>query len=127
MSTLDELSKTARSLLTDLSGFASALTITTPDGVSAVLSGFNADIGLTIDPETGTSVIGRKSTIALHLDDLADAGLSIPEGIHDQDQKPWVVLYTPRHGTPMTTRVVMAIPDRTMGIVVLHLESYRKL
>lgn len=126
MSTLTELQKTARQMLTNEADFALPVTLRNPEGITLSLSGLPQDIGLSIDPETGTEVLGRKATVALSIQDLLEAGFTIPEGILEETSKPWLVTWTPPTGSAQTMRVVGAQPDK-FGIVVLHLEAYRTL
>ena len=113
-----------RSVLTATSGFAVPIVLTDPEGTEHEISGIAADIGLTIDPDTGVMVHGRKATVAISLALLAELGLSIPEAQPDEDTRPWLVTWTPSTGPAQTMAVVGAIPDK-LGCVVLELSAYR--
>lgn len=116
----------ARSFLEDAdSGFGWAIQITSPAGLSASLTGYSTDIGVTIDPETGQAVTGRRASVAVPIDALADAGMSIPRHIASASSKPWVVEFDDIHGTPHSFKVLEAMPDRAIGIVTCMLEAYR--
>jgi hypothetical protein len=114
-----------RLIVEDPGGFGTPITVTSPDGVTAVLVGNAADIDVTIDPETGQAVKGRKITVALTLASLAAAGLGIPSGTEDGTVKPWLVTYADALGATRTYKVAEALPDRELPLVVCVLESYR--
>lgn len=111
-------------ILNDEDGFAWPITITDPGGTSALLNGFSNDIAETIDPETGMAVSGRLASVALHMRDLAAAGLGIPKAIDDEDSLPWVVTFDDILGVPWTFKVQESNPDRSIGVVTCTLETY---
>ena len=104
--------------------FGWTITITDPADLSADIKGYSNDIAQVIDPETGQIVSGRVATIALALRALADAGLSIPEGIEDPTKKPWRVTFTDTDANSYNFKVLASNPDRALGIVTCELESY---
>ncbi len=112
-----------RSVLTNTRGFAVPITLTTPAGETHEISGLAADIGLSIDPETGVMIHGRKATVAISLAVLGELGLATPEGSPDEDTRPWLVTWTPSTGGAQTMAVVGSIPDK-LGCVVLELSRY---
>jgi hypothetical protein len=126
VSLLTELQKTARGLLTNTTDFAVAVTLRDPQYRTLQTSGIAQDIGLSIDPETGTQVLGRRASVAIPTQDLLEAGWSIPEGEPREDEKPWLVTWTPPAGAAQTMRVVGAQPDK-LGVTVLLLEAWRQL
>jgi hypothetical protein len=106
-------------------GFGWEVTVTAPTGASAVVVGFSTDIGLTIDPETGVAVSGRKASVSLPIASLTAAGLGLPKGIADTTSKPWQVRFADIHGTQQRFKVAETLPDRALGVVVCILEPYR--
>lgn len=117
MSLFDEASEVLRQVLTEPGGHGVDVVLTDPAARVFALRGLHQDIGLSIDPETGVQVMGRRASVALPLVDLAASG--IPRQVPETDQKPWTVLML-----GVTYRVTGAIPDR-FGCVVLTLEAYR--
>lgn len=116
----------ARAILNDdVAGFGWPITITSPDGKTAQVKGFTSDISQTIDPQTGVAVVGRHATIAVSMASLAEVGLGIPAGVTSERLKPWVVAFADTAGALLTFKVQEAMPDRTVGVVVCHLEAYR--
>lgn len=105
-------------------GFGWSLTVTDPAGTSAALTGFSNDIALSIDPETGQAVSGRRASIALRIAALTAASLGIPRGIADQTSKPWLVAFDDINGNPYTFKVQESHPDRAIGCVTCLLELY---
>jgi hypothetical protein len=59
--------------------FGWPITVTNPAGEQMELHGLSADIGLTIDPETGIAVVGRKASVAIARGSLEDIGM--PAGV----------------------------------------------
>lgn len=124
---LRELAETdAGNILNDVTyGFGWSITVTDPDGASAVLTGFSNDISQLIDPDTGQAVSGRLATAAIHIQTLIDAGLSLPVGIVDLNSKPWVIEFNDINGNSYTFKVNESNPDRALGVVVCILETYK--
>lgn len=115
----------ARKILNDeLFGAGVPISLVAPDGTVGTLTGFSNDIGLLIDPDTGQAVSGRAATIAIHMADLQEQGLAIPENIIDQTSKPWIVKFSDRLNNEYTFKVSQSHPDRTMGIVTCSLVVY---
>jgi hypothetical protein len=106
-------------------GFGWPITVTDPSGTARTLTGFSSDIGQVIDPQTGVAVAGRTASVALALAALTAAGLGMPRGIADPASKPWVVSFNDIGGTSHTFKVLEAMPDRALGVVVCTLESYK--
>lgn len=111
----------------DTSGFGWSITVTDPNGTSAALKGFSTDIAASIDPDTGTLVLGRSASVALRLAALTAAGLGLPKGVPDETSKPWVVVFDDINGTSHTFKVREGHPDYALGIVVCHLDEYEPL
>ena len=108
----------------DVSGFGWPLEIKSPEGLTASLTGFSDDIALVIDPDTGTAVTGRLISAVLHVQDILDAGLTIPEGISAGNRKPWLVEFDDSVGGHYVCKVRNSHPDRAIGQVVLILELF---
>lgn len=88
------------------------------------MRGLQADIGLSIDAETGVAVAGRKASVAVSTRDLIEASFPIPEGVPDEESAPFLVTWTPSTGPTQTMKVIETVPDK-LGCLVLHLGSYR--
>lgn len=123
MSLIAQAKTDLRAILTDASGFALPITVTDPNGVTAVINGLQNDVHLSVDPQTGMMVSGRRASVALSLAALADAGLGEPRAIADGAGKPWVVAFTTPTGKALTMKVAEALPDE-LGCIVCLLETY---
>lgn len=112
--------------LNDDAEFGFAITVTDPTETVAGFSGFSSDVALTIDPDTGEAVSGRRASVTLSLSDIAASALTgIPEGISDEQSKPWLVQFEDINGNPFTFKVFESNPDRAIGAVVCLLEVYK--
>lgn len=125
MSLRDQAALDCIGIVEDLDGFAHAITVTSPEGLTAVLNGQSTDVHTTIDPETGIAVSGRRASVVLTMSALEAAGFSLPRNIAEANSKPWVVAFADIRGTVRTFKVCDAQPDHAIGIVVCHLEAYR--
>lgn len=114
-----------QAILESTDDFGVALTITDPDGLSAEVVGYSADVHLMVDPGTGQAVSARKISVAVHVNTLEQAGLGQPVGVADKRAKPWLVSFADAKGAAQTFKVVSSEPDRVVGIVVLWLEVFR--
>jgi hypothetical protein len=114
-----------RAILENVSGgFGRSITLTDPSGTSAVLSGMGQDIGLTIDPQTGDAISGRRASAALPIAAILEAGLGQPVGVVDAASKPWLLaIQLPSEPAPRTFKIVETWPDR-LGCIVCFLEAY---
>lgn len=103
-----------------------SITFTDPAGQTAIVLGLVADIGQTIDPDTGQAVSGRRASVAVAIADLADAGLGLPRATHDPGSLPWRVTFDDSTGAVHEYKVSEAQPDRAMvGAVTCLLETYQ--
>lgn len=109
----------------DVGGFGVAITVTSPDGVSAVINGFTTRITEEIDPETGIAVTGTKAHALLHVDSLAAAGLGVPKGVADGSIKPWRIAFADATGATRVYKVQASMPDDKFGLVRCILEAYK--
>lgn len=114
-----------RGIVEDPAGFGWSISITSPAGVTAALTGLSSDIGQTIDPETGVAVSGRRASIAITIASLLAAGLALPRAIADGASKPWIVAFNDIGGSSHTFKVCEAMPDRALGVVTCLLEAYK--
>lgn len=111
----------SRTILEDsTAGFGWPLVLTSPAGVSTSLTGFTSDVSVTIDPDTGQAVAGRKASVAVSLSSLP----AMPAAVADELTKPWLVTFADVQGVTSTWKVIEVLPDRAVGVVVLLLESY---
>ncbi|MFW6031052.1 MAG: hypothetical protein ACOC9T_00555 [Myxococcota bacterium] len=123
MSLRDEAAADLRAILEDTEGLAVAVTVTSPEGTQAELSGLVADIGQTTDPETGQLVVGRQASVALPVPGLSAAGLGTPRLVPEGSKRPWLVRWTGQDGVERTFKVVQVLPDE-LGVVTCILEAY---
>jgi len=106
-------------------GFGYSITITDPTGTNTPFTGFSNDIGQLIDPETGIAVSGRLATAAIHIQDILDAGLTLPESIADKSSKPWLITFNDINGVAQVFKVSQSNPDRALGMLICILEFYK--
>jgi len=99
--------------------------LTDPEGNSVSFVGLSNDISAVIDPGTGMVVSGRSATLTLRLSSLIRASMSVPRGTHDSSRKPWRVRIADISGVEANFKVVRSDPDKTIGVVTMHLEAYR--
>lgn len=105
-------------------GFGWPITVTDPSGTQGQLTGFSDDISQVIDPDTGVAVSGRLASVALRISSLIAAGLTLPRGIADAANKPWLVEFNDINGNPFKFKVEQSNPDRALGLVTCILEFY---
>lgn len=106
-------------------GFGRSITLVSPQGEQADLTGYWNDIGQQIDADTGTMVSGRVASVRLAAAAVRAAGFSLPRGIADADAKPWLVLFTGMGGREHKYKVVEVRTDRSIDGVDCFLETYR--
>lgn len=124
MTLLDEAAADLAAILADtVGGFSVPITLISPDGDETELVGLATDIGLTIDPDTGQAVIGRKASIALSIKALEEAELEQPRGVAGKMAKPWLARFTLSTGSEQTFKIASVMPDK-LGCLVCFLEAY---
>lgn len=106
-------------------GFGYPIVLTDPAGNIVPLTGFSNDISQVIDPDTGVAVSGRIATTALNINDIIDAGLTLPVGIADSKSKPWLITFADINGNIYTFKVSKSDPDRAIGMLICTLEFYK--
>jgi len=106
-------------IMENTSEFGRAVVLTSPDGVSAQLVGFNNDVSAAIDPDTGQIVSSRRISFSFRLSSLA--GLGIPYSVA-ANTPPWKVQI---EGETQIYRVSQTLPDRRLGIVVVIAELFK--
>ena len=114
----------------DVNGFGRAVVLIDPAGNEVELIGQTGDIGLVIDPDTGTAVSGRTAHIAIGIDDIntaiSEGQISgFPRGINDESQKPWLCRFDDLEGATYRFKLVNTFPDRTLGILTCLIGAYR--
>lgn len=110
----------ARAILEDAAGFTWPVTLTSPLGVVSSLTGFTTDVGLTIDPDTGQAVAGRRASVTIARASLPE----MPEAVAESARKPWVATFADSQGELASWKVVDVLPDRALGVVVMLVEKY---
>lgn len=101
--------------------FGQPFTLTSPGGFTGgTLYGAAGDIGMLIDPDTGTQITGRHASLSVAIAALEAVGFAnLPEGVPGGGGKPWIATIG-----ALAFKVKMAFPDRTLGIVTMVLEFY---
>ena len=102
--------------------FGWPIALSAPDGTTHDFTGSSSDIALTIDPETGGFVTGRRASVMLRIASLLAVFDSLPVAI--AQGTPWIATVRDITGAVGTFRIVDSMPDRTLGVVTLALESY---
>jgi hypothetical protein len=106
-------------------GFAREITLVSPDGLQATVSGlWNDAMPEALDAQTGSLVATRSVFVRLPNKAIRDAGFtSLPRGKHEGN--PWLVLYTGLGGREQKTKVSEVRVDRTFDAVDCFLEPYQ--
>jgi hypothetical protein len=101
------------------------VTLQSPDGRVAAFRANTQDISHAIDPQTGMLVSGRTCSVALTQRDLRTVNME-PIAVSDNKvNKPWVVRFAETaSGKEHTFKVKETKPDRTIGALILILETY---
>jgi len=121
---LEQAAADLQTILTDnVGGFATPITIVSPQGLKVTINGLAADIGLSVDPDTGMSVSGQKASVALPIRSLETAGIGQPRGVSGRDANPWLVSFTLPTGGEQTFKVSSSAPDK-LGCLVCFLEYF---
>lgn len=122
MSLYDQASADTQAILEDsAAGFGLSMTLTAPDGNTQAITGHGADIGNTIDPETGQNIAGRQVHVSLP---LAALTIGRPEGVQDEDSDPWLVeVQLPGNAAPKTYKIFETLPDQ-LGVLVCFVTEW---
>jgi len=75
------------------------------------------DIGFFIDPGSDVGVQDRTVWIDLRLSTLKTLGVNIPK-----TKDGWKIIYTDKQGDTWNFAIELAAPDRTLGLLKLHLK-----
>lgn len=112
------------SIVTNTSEFGREVTIVDPNGVSATLNGITNDIYLGVETDTNVDVAVHQAEVSLSISELAAEGISIPFGEQDENLKPFRITMTDITGEEKTFKIVVAMPDRSIGLVLCMLDDY---
>jgi len=103
------------------SGFGVPMTLTAPNGDTQQITGMAADIGNTIDPETGQNIAQRSAHVSLPTESLT---IGRPYGVPDEAESPWLVEFQlPGESSPQTFKIFETMPDR-LGVLVCFVEEW---
>ena len=97
--------------LEDTDAFGWSFRLTNPLGESQSLSGQARHINMLIDMETGADVQQEQASVVARLSTITIG----------EPKKNWLVKVTDTAGNEYDCCVVLAIPDRTMGLIILKL------
>jgi len=117
----------ATTLEDNTSGFGWPIRVTDPTGFvnPDPIYGMSNDIGLVIDPDTGTAISGRFASVTLRISTLIAAGFaSLPRAVSSEDLKPWLMSFDDINGNNYVFKVKSSMPDRGLGIISVTLEKY---
>ena len=117
------LADTTAILEDSANGFGVPMVLKNPDGVIQEITGHAADIGNTIDPETGQNISGRAVHVSLPTNSLT---IGRPKGVPDESISPWLVtLQLPGESSPQTFKIFETMPDR-VGVIVCFCEEWKE-
>ena len=108
----------------DVGGFAQPIRLTSPAGDTVDLMGNTTDIGMTLDPETGQPIVGRRASVVLSLRSIAAAGIGTPTVVSSSSSRPWQVSFPDHFEVEHLFKVADLMTDRAAGCVVLFVEAY---
>ena len=77
-----------------------------------------------VDPDTGQPVSGYLATASINRLDLNELGITLPEGVSDELQRPWTIRYTNIDGVEITNKITRSAPDEANGNILCDLGSY---
>ncbi len=97
--------------LEDTDAFGWTFTLTNPLGESQTITGQARHINMLIDMETGADVQQEQASVVARLSTITIG----------EPKKNWLVKVTDTVGNEYDCYIVLAIPDRTMGLIVLKL------
>ena len=97
--------------LEDTGAFGWTFTLTNPLGESQPITGQARHINMLIDMETGADVQQEQASVVPRLSTITIG----------EPKKNWLVKVTDTAGNEYDCYVTLAIPDRTMGLIVLKL------
>lgn len=97
--------------LEDPEAFGWSFTLTNPLGESQDITGQARHINMLVDIETGADVQQEQASVVARLSTITIG----------EPKKDWLVTVTDTGGNEYECYVVLAIPDRTFGIIVLKL------
>lgn len=115
----------AKNIVESTAEFGWPITVTNPSGITRALVGLSSDVHLTMHPETGEAISGRRAHVTLVISTLLAANLGEPRGESDAGKKPWLVRFNDVNGRTWQSKIAQAIPDYKIGLIVCTLEPYR--
>ena len=105
-------------------GFSTDIVLIDPNDVEYPLKSILTVIHNLIDPDTGQPVSGYLATASINRLDLNALGITLPEGVSDELQRPWAVRETNIDGVVVNYKITRAAPDEANGNILCDLGSY---
>ena len=106
-------------------GFGWPINITDPDGLNKDVFGQANDVAFQIDPQTGQAISGSIVSIAIRTKTLTNSGFAVlPTSQPDKTKKPWIFIFDDISGNTGTFTIKETNPDKTLGLILLELETY---
>ncbi|AUR86591.1 hypothetical protein NVP1087A_10 [Vibrio phage 1.087.A._10N.261.45.F9] len=125
MSLLQRLQKDSQRIMNSSKfGFSTDIVLIDPNDVEYPLKSILTVIHNLIDPDTGQPVSGYLATASINRLDLNALGITLPEGVSDELQRPWTVRETNIDGVVVTYKITRAAPDEANGNILCDLGSY---
>lgn len=125
MSLLQRLQKDSQRIMNSSKfGFSTDIVLIDPDDVEYPLKSIVTVIHNLIDPDTGQPVSGYLATASINRLDLNELGVTLPEGVSDELERPWTIRYTNIDNVVITNKITRAAPDEANGNILCDLGSY---
>ncbi|WFS86283.1 hypothetical protein vBVhaSMAG7_066 [Vibrio phage vB_VhaS_MAG7] len=125
MSLLQRLQKDSQRIMNSSKfGFSTDIVLIDPNDVEYPLKSILTVIHNLIDPDTGQPVSGYLATASINRLDLNALGITLPEGVSNELERPWTVRETNIDGVVVTYKITRAAPDEANGNILCDLGSY---
>lgn len=113
-------------IVEDAAGFSQPLKFTNPDGVVLEADGLFFDVAVPgLDVDTGQGITVRTVSARVSAGRFTEAGLELPSGIADSKRRPWLMECTDALGRARVFKVAECLPDSTLPVLIVRLETYR--
>jgi hypothetical protein len=125
MSLLQRLQKDSQRIMNSSKfGFSTDIVLIDPNDVEYPLKSILTVIHNLIDPDTGQPVSGYLATASINRLDLNELGITLPEGVSNELERPWTIRYTNIDNVVITNKITRAAPDEANGNILCDLGSY---
>lgn len=100
--------------------------VTDPAGTAVALTGSAGVISEQLDAETGLLITAQRVAVSLRISSIVTAFPSsgLPQGVLEEDAKPWLLTFDDLAANPGTWAVVDARPDLHLGMTTMLAEAW---